>query len=287
MTGKETGKHRFFRPARTALVLSLSFFCLLTPRHEARAQYGDSDAQSAISPQDAEQAFGPRWRDVLKSYKMADELFRKKQQERLDASRKATFSTEQKIDKLIKTYPFMQKDLQFVLDTQKSVEGYMRQHPDSGMDPSVHVYVARDEGQNGGENLIFVEKRGSFFCSAHGCPITIYAGRGNQYETVMDYIGDDNINVARANGQVSLFFDPQSQIPPVEWVLKGHAFVQNPPPPSAAQSPVYLQWKRKQEKEKADQYEHGMSQQSAAPAESTQPAQPGAVNDTVVPEPSH
>ena len=284
MSRKEAGKHIFFKRTKIALILSLSFVCLMVPRQAARAQYNDNDVGNAISPYEAEQAFGQDWREVLQRYKAADEKFRKEQQGRLNDSKRILFYAQKKnkLFAMMQDDPSLEPDLGVAFATQKDAENYLQEHPNSGVDPSLHVYIGKSEDTANNENLVFVEMRGSFFCSAHGCPITIYVGRKGQYRAAMHYIGDNNINVSRKDGKIYLFFDPQAQIKPVEWVLQGDTFVKNSPPPSASQAPEYLQWKHEQELKKAQELKQEKKNPAPSPGGET-PSEPGLSNDTIIP----
>ncbi len=285
MTGKGTGKDMFFKSARIALVLSLSFICLMMPQQDARAQYNDNNVGNSISPHDAEQAFGPDWREVLQRYKAADEKFYKEQQDRLNSSKRVLFYAKKKknLFKMMMDDSSLAPGLGFAFATQQEVKNYLIAHPNSGVDPSLHVYIGKNEDPENYENLVFVEIRGPLFCSPHGCQITIYVGRKGQYRAAMHYIGDNNINVSRKDGKISLFFDPQAQITPVEWVLQGDKFVKNTPPPSALQSPEYLKWQHEQELKKEQERKREQEENPAPSPDNETPSGPAPSNDTIIP----
>ena len=232
--------------ARTALVLMLSIGGSVALSQAADSQE-DNTQESTFHPATnipIPPAVIQSWKDAARDYPKKLAEYKQDQETRRKRAEKVIFAQDKDMDYLAKSYPFLQEDFQRVKDMQNKVTDYMNKNPDHSLDVSVHIYIAENKDSQSGINLLFVEKKGQFYCGNHGCPTSIYVDEGEGYKKALDVISDD-IYISKSDGQVSLFFSlPQGgKDDAPEWILKDHKFVKNDPPRNILDTQLYLQWR--------------------------------------------
>lgn len=196
------------------------------------------------------------WKDYLKNYPAMLAQYNADEAALRQAATVVVASEVKDMDDLVRTYPFLQADLQNMKDAQEKVMDYMNAHPDQttaqSPDMTPHIQVAESRDAQTGINVLFVGKSGRLWCGSHGCSMDIYVDTGAGYQKVGSFIVHSDIYLARADGQVAVFFAPPQNQNTKEWILKDNKFVINTPPlpdpPSTPQGQDFVTWRQSLER---------------------------------------
>jgi|GEM_PF-3573990 len=154
-------------------------------------------------------------------------------EQRWKHAQEVVFSGDSDMDDVIKSYPFLKKDFQEVKDMQKQISEAPpgpTEPKDYSVDVSAPVRIAKSMDKETGINIVFVSIQGSLNCGSHGCSLAVYVDKGRGYKKALDIVAFDSVHISRANGQISLFFEPDNNGKmPLEWILKGNSFEANAP----------------------------------------------------------
>ena len=188
------------------------------------------------------------WKDYVKNYPAELALYKKEEQSGRKTAKPITLSKDTDGEKVAKSYPVLQGDIQNVRDTQEKIIAYQNSHPDpskkqsSNITTFFHVGEIRDDAAK--TNMLFFAKDGTLWCGAHGCTVDVYVDTGNGYKKAPPpFIVGDQIYLAKIDGHF-LLFAGQPQNPQVkEWVLKDGKFIENNAPPAEPQTADFQDWK--------------------------------------------
>jgi len=216
--------------------------------------------QGVLAEQSNTMTFPPTlvqsWKDYLKNYPVALAQYQKEQEKVRQAAKPVAASEEKNIDDLMKTYPFLQKDLQSAKDIQQSMAESVSKSTDPSLKQSLdarpHLQMAEDKDSKSGINLFFLGKSGRLWCSAHGCPVDVYVDTGTGYQKAGSFIVSQSVYITRMDKNVFLFAAPPENPQTVEWILKDHKFVEITPPAPEPKSQAFVEWR--QELQQAGQW---------------------------------
>jgi hypothetical protein len=207
----------------------------LTEKRDQAEDQGDRDARACFNAHAPKQSFfagltkeaqslvdrlALSSKDYINDYPERLAEFQKDQAARRKEAKEVDFS-EEKMEDVEKSYPFLHKDLE-------DFEG--------PKDTAAHIHIAESRGKI---NLLFVNYYGPLACGTGGCNETVYVDEGAGYKPAFNALTQDNdpVYVTRTGGEVFLYFGPPNIISqqangvPVELILKDGQFVENKPPP--------------------------------------------------------
>ena len=187
--------------------------------HDAASQ----EAPPGISPELIQS-----WRDYIKDYPERLAEFQKEQAARRKEAKEIDFSKE-KPDDIKKIYPSLYDSGDIAPD-----------------DIVPGTLIAESRGKI---NLLFVMDNDPLYCGSGGCGTEVYADEGAGYKPAFEALTFGPVYVTRTGGQTFMYLsDPNVVMPKygtltAEFILKGHKFVENKPPPREPDDPLYLKWR--------------------------------------------